>query len=60
MFHVVVGNKEKCLAKQGNKLSFQNFQLVAVNQQYFGRFYPFRIKRNINENKNLRVAAAAL
>ena len=60
MFHVVVGNKEKCLAKQGNKLSFQNFQLVVVNQQYFGRFYPFRIKRNINENKNLRVAAAAL
>ena len=47
MFRILVGTKEKCLAKQGKKLFFKDFRVIFVNQQRFCKFHPFRIKRNI-------------
>ena len=46
MFRFVVGTTEIRLAKQVNKLFFNNLQLVLVNQQCFCKFNTFKIKRN--------------
>ena len=54
MFCVVVETKGKCLTNQGKKLFFKNFQLIVVNQQRFFKLCLFKIKRNINENKNFK------